>query len=124
MGKSYKQLSFVERALIQTQLVLRWSPAAIAAGLQRARSTVTREMARNGWLPEPEIVQRGVVAWIKRRSSFPFSHQGYAAIFIWRTESGRPASSIRLRTATPAHCGFNQSTLAVVGLLLQAQPSL
>ena len=28
MGKSYKQLSFVERALIQTQLVLRWSPAA------------------------------------------------------------------------------------------------
>ena len=59
MGKSYKQLSLVERALLQTQWVLRWSPAAIAAGLQRARSTVTREMARNGWLPEPEIALRG-----------------------------------------------------------------
>ena len=59
MGKPYKQLSFEERALLQTQLVLRWSPAAIAAGLQRARSTVTREMARNGWVPEPEVVLRG-----------------------------------------------------------------
>jgi IS30 family transposase len=59
MGKTYKQLSFVERALIQTQLVLRWSPAAIAAGLQRARSTVTREMARNGWQPQAEIARRG-----------------------------------------------------------------
>ena len=59
MGNSYKQLSLAERALLQTQLVLRWSPAAIAAGLQRARSTITREMARNGWLPEPEIALRG-----------------------------------------------------------------
>src|ERR1035441_6058222 len=59
MGNSYKQLSLAERALLQTQLVLRWSPAAIAAGLQRARSTITREMARNGWLPEPQIALRG-----------------------------------------------------------------
>ena len=59
MGKSYTQLSLVERALLQTQLVLRWSPAAIAAGLQRARSTITREMARNGWLAEPHIALRG-----------------------------------------------------------------
>jgi IS30 family transposase len=59
MGKSYTQLSLVERALLQTQLGMRWSPAAIAAGLQRARSTITREMARNGWLPEPEIALRG-----------------------------------------------------------------
>jgi IS30 family transposase len=42
MGKPYKQLSFEERAL-----------------LQRARSTVTREMARNGWVPEPLVVLRG-----------------------------------------------------------------
>ncbi|HUV71176.1 MAG TPA: helix-turn-helix domain-containing protein [Terracidiphilus sp.] len=59
MGKSYTQLSLAERALLQTQLGLRWSPAAIAAGLQRARSTITREIARNGWLPEPEIALRG-----------------------------------------------------------------
>jgi signal transduction histidine kinase len=30
MGKCYKQLSLVERALLQTQLGLRWSPAGIA----------------------------------------------------------------------------------------------
>jgi len=59
MGKSYRHLSLVERALLQTQLGLRWSPAAIAAGLQRARSTITREMARNGWQPEPEVALRG-----------------------------------------------------------------
>jgi IS30 family transposase len=59
MGKSYKHLTLVERTLLQTQLVLRWSPAAIAAGLQRARSTITREMARNGRQPEPKIVLRG-----------------------------------------------------------------
>jgi IS30 family transposase len=47
MGKPYKQLSFEAHALLQTQLVLRWSPAAIAAGLQQARSTVTCEMARH-----------------------------------------------------------------------------
>ena len=38
MGKSYSHLSLAERALLQTQLEL-----------QRARSTITREMARNGW---------------------------------------------------------------------------
>ena len=32
--------------------------AAIAAGLQQARSTITREMARNGWQPEAEIALR------------------------------------------------------------------
>jgi IS30 family transposase len=30
MGKSYRQLSLVERALLQVQLVLRWWPADIA----------------------------------------------------------------------------------------------
>ena len=47
MGKPYKQLSFEAHALLQTQLVLRWSPAAIIAGFQQARSTVTCEMARH-----------------------------------------------------------------------------
>ena len=45
MGKSYRDLTLVERILLQTQLGLRWSPSVIAAGLQRARSTITREMA-------------------------------------------------------------------------------
>jgi IS30 family transposase len=49
MARSYVHLETQERALIETQLTLGMSPAAIAAGLMRARSTVTREMHRNGW---------------------------------------------------------------------------
>jgi len=45
--------------LIQTQLVLGWSAAALAAALQRAHSTATREMARNGWRPSPALCPRG-----------------------------------------------------------------
>ena len=59
MAKTYKQLTMEDRCLIQTQLSMSWSPAAIAAGLQRARSTITREMARNGWKAEPEGIRRG-----------------------------------------------------------------
>jgi IS30 family transposase len=59
MPKSYSHLDSQERALIETQLTLGMRPAAIAAGLLRARSTVTREMWRNGWLPPPELARRG-----------------------------------------------------------------
>ena len=80
MGKSYKQVSFVERALIQTQLVLRWSPAAIAAGLQRARTTVTCEMVRKGWQPEPKLARRG--------------RPPVAGIIVPRRHNCAPASSL------------------------------
>ena len=50
MARTYRQLSLEERCVLQTQLSMGWSPAAIAAGLQRARSTISREMTRNGWL--------------------------------------------------------------------------
>jgi transposase, IS30 family len=59
MGKVYEHLSLEERCLIQTQLSMSFSPAAIAAGLKRARSTVTREMKRNGWRPEWQRPDRG-----------------------------------------------------------------
>ena len=49
MTKRYKHLTIEDRTLIQTQLQLGFRPAAIAAGLNRPRSCVTREMARNGW---------------------------------------------------------------------------
>ncbi|HEY0306578.1 MAG TPA: IS30 family transposase [Acidobacteriaceae bacterium] len=49
MGTYYRQLDDVDRVTIQTQLQMGWSPAAIAAGLQRSRSTITRELSRNGW---------------------------------------------------------------------------
>lgn len=49
MGICYGQLDDFERLTIQTQLQMGWRPAAIAAGLERSRSTVTRELRRNGW---------------------------------------------------------------------------
>jgi IS30 family transposase len=49
MGWSYRHLTLLDRTLIETQLGLGLRPAAIAAGLERARSTITREIARNGW---------------------------------------------------------------------------
>ena len=60
MARTYKQLSMEERCLIQAQLSVGLRPAAIAAGLKRARSTVSREMLRNGWrLPDPGPRGRG-----------------------------------------------------------------
>jgi transposase, IS30 family len=59
MARSYRHLDFQERVLIETQLRLGIKPAAIAFGLMRSRSTVTREMARNGWQSAPETARRG-----------------------------------------------------------------
>jgi hypothetical protein len=38
-------ICLLKKALLQTQLVMGWSPAAIPPALQRARSTITRKMA-------------------------------------------------------------------------------
>jgi IS30 family transposase len=58
MGRSYIHLAVQERALIETQLKLGRSAAAIAAGLLRAPSTVTREIRRNGWLAPAELSRK------------------------------------------------------------------
>lgn len=49
MGKSFHHLDLSERVFIETQLTLGLSPAVIAAGLNRSRSTISREIRRNGW---------------------------------------------------------------------------
>ena len=49
MVKTYHHLSLAERSLIETQLELGLSPAAIARSLDRPASTVSRELRRNGW---------------------------------------------------------------------------
>lgn len=59
MARSYQHLDIRERTLIETQLTLGISPAAIASELQRSRSTVTREMHRNGWKPPSAPLWRG-----------------------------------------------------------------
>ena len=50
MGKIYDHLSIEERALIQTQRGMGIKPGAIARGMNRSASTITRELARNGWV--------------------------------------------------------------------------
>ena len=57
MAKSYAHLDVQERAVIEAHLTLGMSPTAIAAVLMRDRSTITREMHRNGW--KPTQVHRG-----------------------------------------------------------------
>jgi len=52
MGKFYGQLSIEERTMIQTQLGQGMKPAAIAAGLNRSASTLSRELRRNRWVAE------------------------------------------------------------------------
>jgi transposase, IS30 family len=59
MPRSYSHLNTQERSLIETQLILGMRPGAIAGGLLRARSTVTREIRRNGWQSPSELTRRG-----------------------------------------------------------------
>ncbi len=42
MGKNYRQLSIEERTMIQTQLELEIKPAAIALGMNRSPSTLSK----------------------------------------------------------------------------------
>ena len=59
MAQGYIHLNTQERALIETQLRAGMRPGAIARGLQRARSTITRKIRRNGWLAGRELSRRG-----------------------------------------------------------------
>lgn len=59
MEKSYRHLNVEERALIEVQLRYGARPGEIAVSLKRARSTVLREIRRNGWLSEEELAERG-----------------------------------------------------------------
>lgn len=53
MASVYVHLSLEERCLIETQLRSGFRPSLIALGLSRSRSTITREMLRNGWKAQP-----------------------------------------------------------------------
>jgi len=49
MGQQYSHLDIRERAMIEMNLALGKGPGQIAVYLSRSRSTITREIARNGW---------------------------------------------------------------------------
>lgn len=55
MKKNYVHITLSERVLIQTQLQQGFTASAIAEGLGRHRSSITRELARNGWKPTPDV---------------------------------------------------------------------
>lgn len=54
MGRHYSHLSLEERVYIETQLRLGLRPSLIAFHLGRCRSTLLREIRRNGWKPDSE----------------------------------------------------------------------
>ena len=58
MGAGYVHLSMSERVVIESQLRLGYGPAVIAEDLGRSRSTITREMHRNGWRQRSQRVRR------------------------------------------------------------------
>ena len=49
MGTNYKHLSCEERAMIQLSLEQGCTLRAIARSVQRAPSSISRELRRNGW---------------------------------------------------------------------------
>jgi IS30 family transposase len=51
MRKKYNHITMEDRTLIQTQLQQGFKAAEIAASLNRPRSCISRELARNGWKP-------------------------------------------------------------------------
>jgi IS30 family transposase len=58
MTKGYNHLKMGERALIEMHLAMGKRPGAIAVYLNRSRSTITREIARNSWLRPSETGRR------------------------------------------------------------------
>ena len=57
MGSKYRHLNICERGMIETYLAMGTRPGTIAINLSRSRSTITREIHRNGWR-RPTIVPR------------------------------------------------------------------
>jgi transposase, IS30 family len=59
MPRSFRHLDLSERVFVEAQLSLGMRPAGIAAGLKRARSTISREIRRNGWRAK---LRKGAIA--------------------------------------------------------------
>ena len=76
MGKSFQHLDLGDRATIQAQLTSGMRPGAIAIVLKRARSTITREMHRNGWMAKPRM---GTIAGGYRSSTADSPSAGFGS---------------------------------------------
>ena len=94
MGRNYKQLSIEERTMIQTQLEMGVKPAAIARGLCRSASTLSRELNRNGWIRPKDRCGRG-------RPLIAGGYRSDAAHRRARACTTKPRVGRRLRPDTP-----------------------
>ena len=87
MKKQYKHLTLDDRTLIQTQLQQGFKPAQIADSLNRPRSCISRELARNVWKAPPivrSVGQRDRSGLQRLRSADPRNEplRRYHAIFV------------------------------------------
>jgi IS30 family transposase len=87
MGRTYSHLNLAERVFMETQLSLGIDASAIARSLQRAPSTVLRELRRNGWKPEMEC------AWPRVAGGYRSLAAGRRA----RRMAAKPRVEARLR---------------------------
>lgn len=81
--RTYRQLNIYERTIIETQLRLGEKPGAIASSLARSRSTILREIRRNGWLSEREL-------WVKKRTRVGGGYRCVIADRRARVLAGKP----------------------------------
>ncbi len=131
MGKSYSQLSIEERTMIQTQLEMGIKPAAIALGLNRSASTLSRELSRNGWVHAKACCGPGrprmaggyravaaktapISARLRRTLSVACDHKPRCGV-VW-CDTGRRATR---RSKLPAHWRLCIRTLLRCGFLMK-----
>ena len=93
MGKSFQHLDLGDRATIQAQLTSGMCPGAIAIVLKRARSTITREMHRNGWMAKPRWAPLRAVTGLRRliaeRGFWQRNHDAGACLNLAMDSGGR-----------------------------------
>jgi len=96
MGERYTQLSLSERIFLQSQLELGFRPAAIAAGLKRRASTISRELRRNGFRPPKRSPAKA-----ERRGPKPSGYKAELAQLRATTKARLPRVERRLQPGTP-----------------------
>lgn len=110
MATVYVHLSMAERVVIESQLRVGICPGAIAAVLCRPRSTVLREIRRNGWQQDPSL-KRG-----PRRIA-----GGYRAVAADRRARRLAHVPRRQRRLAPGTELWEQVTAMLLGGLSPAQ---
>src|SRR3989338_9020696 len=126
MGKTYQQLSIEERTMIQTQLEMGIRPVAIAAGLNRSASTLSRELRRSGWAHPKEERCPGQPAVAGGYRAGAAHRRAQACTVAPRVERRlRPGTALRKQVLHYLKAGYSPEQIAGTLALVHAQtPSL